>query len=180
MRARSGFTLIEVIVAVSILAGSLAGAAFLLTTAFGTYRHQNQTMEVYHVTHDKFETLTASSYGSLRDRISHARRPEDKPKEGASPDEDFVTAATGDVSARYRMVPSGPDSDVYRMETPGDGHLRLITHIAPPGEINATLRLQYWDPQFDQPSPTDKGLIRANLQIKGFQLQDQATKYFTR
>jgi hypothetical protein len=172
--------LIEVIIAVSILAMGLVGASFLLTSAFGTYRHQGQTMEVFHVTHDRMEYLTGSSYDVLRQKVAGARRPEDKTAKGVAPDEDFVTAAAGDVSTHYRMVPEGPDSDVYKVETDDvRGHIYL-TGQRPNGEIEATMRLQYWDPVFDAPSQTDKGLIRANFQIKGFNLNDKSTKYFTR
>jgi prepilin-type N-terminal cleavage/methylation domain-containing protein len=178
MRARSGFTLTEVLIAVSILTGALAGAAMLLTSAFGTYRHQNQTMEVFHVVHDQMETLTATSYKELTQDVKSGRRPEDPPRPGAGT-KDFVTSATGDVTAKFDMVPEEKDATVYKI-VPHRTDVVLQNGRRPPGEIEATLRLQWWDPRFDAPSATDKGLIRASFLVKGMGVRDQGVKYLTR
>ncbi|MDB5097091.1 MAG: hypothetical protein JWM80_1512 [Cyanobacteria bacterium RYN_339] len=178
MRARSGFTLTEVLIAVSILTGALCGAAMLLTSAFGTYRHQGQTMEVFHVVHDQMETLTATSYKDLTQDVKSGRRPEDPAREGAGA-KDFVTAATGDVTSHFDLIPDEKETTVYRV-IPHKTDVMLQNGRRPPGEIEATLRLQWWDPQFDAPSATDKGLIRASFLVKGMGLQDRGVKYLTR
>jgi prepilin-type N-terminal cleavage/methylation domain-containing protein len=178
MRARSGFTLTEVLIAVSILAGALAGAAMLLTSAFGTYRHQNQTMEVFHVVHDQLEVLTSTSYKELANQVKSGRRPEDPPRDGM-PGKDFVTATSGDVMAKFDMVPDEKETTVYRV-VPHKNDVLLQNGRPQPGRLEAQLRLQYWDPQFDAPSLTDKGLIRASFAVKGLGLQDRGVKYFAR
>jgi prepilin-type N-terminal cleavage/methylation domain-containing protein len=178
MRARSGFTLTEVLIAISILAGAMAGAAMLLTSAFGTYRHQNQTMEVFHVVHDQMEVLTATSYKDLAQDVKAGRRPEDPPRDGMA-GKDFVTAATGDVTAKFDMVPDEKENTVYKI-VPHRDDVLLQNGRKEPGRLEAQLRLQYWDPQFDQPSQTDKGLIRASFVVRGLGLQDRGVKYLAR
>lgn len=182
MRSRLGFTLIEVLVAVSILAIALTSSGFLLAGAFGTYRHQNQSMELFHVSHDKMETLEGAGYAQLLQMMAQARRPTDPIRDNLPADADFVTNAAGDVTARYRMQPESPDSDVYKIVPHRDGDLIFTQNDAAArrGRIEASVRLQYWDPTFDAPSMTDRGLIRATLNLKGDSGQDQATKYLAR
>jgi prepilin-type N-terminal cleavage/methylation domain-containing protein len=180
MPSRAGFTLIEVIVAVSILAIALSGSAFLLAGAFGTYRHQNTSMEVFHVVHDKMEILTSTSYSQLSSEMQKARQPNDPPRTDVPADHDYIKVAAGDASARYTLVPESQESNVYKIVPKQDAMLHIIDGRHPTGELDAVIRLQYWDPTFDAPSMTDHGLIRASFSLKGEQLADQATKYFAR
>lgn len=180
MRHRLGFTLTEVLIAVSVLTGGLAGAALLLTSAFSTYRHQGQTMEVFHVVHDQVEMLTATPYGDLKNAIEGARQPADPPRPDLPPEQDFSRAQAGDAVSRFDLEPKGPDDPTYEIKPKPAQAANTLTNKKPRGTLDAAVRLQYWDPTFDQPSMTDRGLIRASVRVKGSGVDDQTVKYVAR
>jgi hypothetical protein len=46
--------------------------------------------------------------------------------------------------------------------------------------LRVSERLQFWDPSFDQPSPTDRGLIRATFELHGDGVDREGVKYLSR
>ena len=179
--ARTGFTLMEVVVAMSVLTLSIAGAAFMLTSAYGAYRHQDRTLARDQLIHNRVETLTATPYSQFRQAIRQARRPGDPPRDGVAPPEDFTTLGGGEVEARYDLAPpQGDEKDWKPLPPPKPGAGPDIAGATSPDRLRATLRLQYWDPQFDAPAATDRGLIRATLTLEGDRYEQRAVKYVTR
>ena len=115
----------------------------------------------------------AAAEDAVQDALVEAVRvwPEDPPRDGM-PGKDFVTATSGDVTAKFDMVPDEKETTVYKV-VPHRNDVLLQNGRTQPGRLEAQLRLQYWDPQFDAPSLTDKGLIRASFAVKGLGLQDR-------
>ncbi len=179
---RGGFTLIEVLVATSLLSMGLGTAAFLMASAYGTYRSQNKTLEINHVVHDQMEKLTGTTYETLASDIKSARNPGDPFRPDLPPERDFEKGmARNGVLARYEMVPPPPDRDDYtvRRKTGMVDDL-LIGSGKAPNNVDVTMILEYWDPHFDGPSMTDKGLIRAEYAIEWGGTHDKGVKYLAR
>jgi prepilin-type N-terminal cleavage/methylation domain-containing protein len=180
-RARSGFTLLEVLAAMSVLTVSIAGAAFLMTSAYGTYRHQDRSLEVHRVVHDQMETLTATPYEALKADIQQARGPQDPPRSPSN--QDFESLGGGEAVARYDLdPPADPDGDWQpKPKAQSTSGQLLINSATPdPNAMHATLDLQYWDPTFDVPAHDDRGLIRASYTLHGLGQDEHAVKYYTR
>lgn len=181
---RSGFTLIEVLVAMSVLTISIAGAAFMLTSAYGAYRHQDRTMATDQLVHDQMETLTSTSYTALRSTIRQARRPDAAPQDAPPPGQDWVMSGNpGEAAADYELLPPEPGAADWKprnIAVGADGQPLQVSGPQGPPPLRASLRLQYWDPTFDAPAPSDRGLIRASFAIRGEGVHKQAVKYLAR
>lgn len=185
--ARPGFTVTEVVAALGVLAVSISGAAFLMTSAFGTYRQQDRTMESRRLVHQRMERLTATDYAQLKQNIERARYAQDPPRSGLGPTDDFVTDGGGAATSRYELEPPKSDGDDWvprpdpaALGTPGGPGMGQVSGTPDPRVLKATLQLQYWDPQFDSPAKHESGLIRASFTLSGPNHQDRAVKYFTR
>jgi hypothetical protein len=180
---RAGFTVMEVLVAASVLTVAIAGAAFMMTSAYGAYRHQDRNMELDRLVHDELERLSSTSYPELSTDIKAARRPEDPPKDGA-PTQDFTMSGSGEAIARYRLNPPKDSKEDWAprpMPQLGpDGRPTSIISGDDKNALRASVRLQYWDPTFDQPAATDRGLIRATYQLRGEGVDKQGVKYLAR
>lgn len=179
---RAGFTLVEVLVAVSILTGALASAAFLLASAFSTYRNQNKRLEVNHLVHDQLEVLSNTPYEVLKGRMKKARQVSDPPRLDVPPQEDFTSNSGGEAQVDYSLDPPQGDAIDYTVKRKVQGNQTLAFQSGPQadGGVDANLHLQYWDPVFDGPSITDRGLIRAAFHVKAGAVNDQAVKYLSR
>lgn len=181
-RQRAGFTLIEVLVATSLLTLGLGTAAFLMASAYGTYRSQNKTLEINHVVHDQMEKLTGTTYENLATDIGTARNPGDPFRPGLPPERDFEKGQSRNgVLARYELIPPPPERDDYtvRRKT-GEVDEFLVGSGKRPNNVDVTMILEYWDPLFDGPSVTDKGLIRAEFAIEWGGTHDRGIKYLAR
>lgn len=180
---RAGFTLIEVLVATSLLTIGLGTAAFLMASSYGTYRNQNRTLEMNHLVHDQLETLSSTAYETLEDDIAKARNPGEPFRPDLPPQRDFQKAVGNGVIARFEMVPPPPDKDEYKVIRKGE---------KPPSEymvnsggnkvinVDVSMKLEYWDPVFDKPTDKDKGLIRGTYEIDWGGARDRGVKYFAR
>jgi prepilin-type N-terminal cleavage/methylation domain-containing protein len=181
---RPGFTLMEVLVAMSVLTIAIAGAAFMLTSAYGAYRHQDRTMATDQLVHDQLETLTSTSYETLRTAIRQARRPDTTPQDTPAPGQDWVmSGAPGDATTEYELLPpreSGQDWEPRVIPRTPSGTVLQVSQPQGPAPLKATLRLQYWDPTFDAPAPSDRGLIRATFAITGDGVNKHGVKYLAR
>lgn len=179
---RPGFTVMEVLVASSVLTVAIAGAAFMMTSAYGAYRHQDRTMDMDRLVHDELERLSATSYPDLATKIRQARRPEDPVKDGA-PTDDFTMNGSGDATVRYKLNPP-KDKDDWRPVPPAvplDADGKPLPVSPPdPHALRVSERLQFWDPAFDQPSQTDSGLIRATFELHGDGVDKEGVKYLSR
>lgn len=174
----------EVLVAMSVLTIAIAGAAFMLTSAYGAYRHQDRTMATDQLVHDQLETLTSTSYETLRTAIRQARRPDTLPKDTPAPGRDWVMSGDpGDAATTYELLPpkeSGQDWEPRAIPVTPSGTVLQASDPQGPAPLKATLRLQYWDPTFDAPAPSDRGLIRATFVVSGEGVNKQGVKYLAR
>jgi prepilin-type N-terminal cleavage/methylation domain-containing protein len=179
---RAGFTLIEVLVATSLLTIGLGTAAFLMASAYGTYRNQNRTLEMNHLVHDQLETLTSTAYETLKADITKARNPGDPFRPALPPERDFEKAVGNGVIARFELVPPPPDQDDYKVVRKGDRQPNEWLQNAgkKPNNVDVSLKLEYWDPVFDEATATDKGLIRASYGIEWGGARDRGVKYYAR
>jgi prepilin-type N-terminal cleavage/methylation domain-containing protein len=180
--ARPGFTVMESVVAMSVLAIAIAGAAFMMTSAYGTYRHQDRRLDTDRLVHDQLETFSGTSYQMLAAEIDKARKPEDPTPSEAPTTGDFAVTGTGEATARFDLRPPREGEDDWQ---PKPVFRSLDGKPVPIGEttktdLHAAVRLQYWDPNFDAPSPNDRGLIRATYQLSGSDVNESATKYLAR
>lgn len=180
---RAGFTLIEVLVATSLLTIGLGTAAFLMASSYGTYRNQNRTLEMNHLVHDQLEMLTSTAYEGLERDIAKARNPGDPFRPDLPPQRDFEKAVGNGVIARFELVPPPPDKDDYKVIRKGDKPPEdyavnaggsKVTHV------EVSMKLEFWDPVFDSPSAKDKGLIRGTYEIEWAGARDRGVKYFAR
>jgi prepilin-type N-terminal cleavage/methylation domain-containing protein len=180
--ARPGFTVMESVVAMSVLAIAIAGAAFMMTSAYGSYRHQDRRLDTDRLVHDQLETFSATTYPMLAAEIDKARKPDAPTPPDAPTTGDFAMSGTGEATARYDLAPPGEGADDW---TPKPVFRSLDGKPVPIGETKATelhaqVRLQYWDPNFDAPSASDRGLIRATFALQGGDVNESATKYLAR
>lgn len=172
----------ESIVAMSVLAIAIAGAAFMMTSAYGTYRHQDRRLDTERLVHDQLETFSATSYPQLAAEIDKARKPEEPTPSDAPATADFASSGAGEATARYDLAPPADSQGDW---APKPVLRSLDGKPLPIGETKATdlhaqVRLQYWDPNFDAPSAHDRGLIRATFELKGSDVNESATKYLAR
>ena len=111
-----------------------------------------------------------------------ARNPSDPFRPDLPPERDFEKGmAKNGVFAKYEMVPPPPDKDAYTIRRKSayvDEF--LIGSGKRPNNVDVTMHLEYWDPTFDSPSMTDKGLIRAEYDIEWGGARDKGVKYLTR
>lgn len=180
--ARPGFTVMEILAALGVLTVAITGAAFVMTSAFGTYRQQDRTLERHRLVHDQMETLTATSYRSLAEQIKSARRPADPPRPHVPPQADFESVSGGEALVRYRLEPPQTSEGDWRPKAiakPAAGQT-FVTEKLPPSALEATLRLQFWSPELDTPSLTDTGLIRAVYTLSGPGDGERSVKYLAR
>jgi prepilin-type N-terminal cleavage/methylation domain-containing protein len=178
---RLGFTLTEVLIASSLLTLGLGTAAFLMASAYGTYRAQYRTMEAQHLVHDRLEFIVASSYSQLAADLATARNPGDPPREALPAARDFVKDEAGGVKALVELVPPQEGEHAYkeRRRDPAAGiFLQLSGKQRPPIEL--TLRLQHWDPTLDRPSETAAGLVRATCLVNMEGVHDEGVVYVAR
>jgi prepilin-type N-terminal cleavage/methylation domain-containing protein len=181
-KRRAGFTLIEVLVATSLLSMGLGTAAFLMASAYGTYRSQNKTLEINHVVHDQMEKLSSTTYENLATDMRMARNPGDPFRDALPPERDYEKGVSRNgVIARYELIPPPPESDAYtvRRKT-GMIDEYLVGSGSKPNNVDVTMILEYWDPQFDAPTNLDKGLIRAEYAIEWGGTHDRGVKYLAR
>jgi prepilin-type N-terminal cleavage/methylation domain-containing protein len=178
---RRGFTLIEVMVASSLLTLGLGTAAFLMASAYGTYRAQYRTIEAQHLVHDFLEQTVNVSYEHLAGRIEAARNPGDPPREFLTPTQDFIKEADGSVKALVELVRPDDGSPSYRVKRrgPAAGLFLQLTRRTRPS-IEVTLRLRHWDPTNDKPSETAAGLIRATALVNVEGAPDNGVVYVAR
>jgi type II secretory pathway pseudopilin PulG len=169
----------EVVVAMSVLTIAIAGAAFMLTSAYGAYRHQNRTMDVDRLVHNQMETFTAVGYPEWRKNLQNGRRKDTPPTSPPPPGDDYIYWGGGEATSTWDLEPPTDDKT--------DWQPRPVTYAvdgkplqAKPKALRATVRLQFWDPTFDSPAATDRGLIRATFSLEGDGVREQATKYLAR
>ena len=183
-RARTGFTLIEVLIATSLLTIGLGTAAMLMASAYGSYRNQNRTLEMNHLVHDQMEKLTSTAYETLKADVAGARNPGDPFREQLPPERDFEKAQdVNGVVAKYELIPPD-DSDkegryAVRRKTEGRD-MMYIGSGKRPNNVDVTMRLEFWDPQFDGPAAADKGLVRAQYDIEWNGTREHGVKYLAR
>lgn len=182
--ARPGVTVAEVMVAALVLSVALTGASFAMTSAFGTYRNQDRTLQRQALVHDQMELLAGTPYTTLKGAIAGARRPTDPLRDGVSPTDDFQSVSGGEAIANYELEPPPEGQREWKPKAKPPASTTL-TNVSGGGKaytpnLEATMRLQYWDPQFDQPTLVDKGLIRAKFTLSGDGLQSEAVRYVTR
>lgn len=179
---RTGFTLIEVLVATSLLTIGLGTAAFLMASSYGTYRNQNRTLEMNHLVHDQLEKLTSTAYESLQGDIARARNPGDPFRPDLPPERDFEKAVGNGVIARFDMVPPPPEKDEYKVIRKGDKPPKeyLVQEGGKVVNVEVSMKLEYWDPVFDKATDKDKGLIRGTYEIEWGGARDRGVKYFAR
>lgn len=168
--------------AVALLAMVFLGATSALASAFGVHRRQDMNWEMRHVVHDQMEQLTARPYSDLVQDLQVARRPEDPVRELPDPRRDMEQVVPGEAVSVVRMVPPPEGAGTYTVRRKGRGPTLVESLQAKPGELEAKLRLQYWDPMLDSPSAIDRGLVRASLEVDSADgsMHDQAVKYLTR
>ncbi|MFN3432578.1 MAG: prepilin-type N-terminal cleavage/methylation domain-containing protein, partial [Candidatus Sericytochromatia bacterium] len=107
--ARRGFTLMEVVVAMSVLTIAIAGAAFMLTSAYGAYRHQNRTMDIDRLVHNQMETFTAVGYPEWRQNLQNGRRKDTPPSAPPPPGEDDSDRGGGEAPSTRDHEPPTDD-----------------------------------------------------------------------
>lgn len=178
--ARPGFTVAELLIAAFVLSVALTGASFAMTSAFGTYRNQDRTLVRQQLVHDQMESIAGARYETLKQAIKGARSPAAKPRADFSPTEDFQSVNAGEALVSYELEPpkDGTGDWIPRAVNQDTSIQTSQTRYTP--NLDATLRLQYWDPQFDQPTLVDKGLIRAKFSLTGDGTQSEAVRYVTR
>lgn len=173
----------EVLAAVVVLSVALTGASFMMTSAFGTYRGQDRTLARQQLVHDQMETIAAQPYTAIKMGIVGSRRPADPLRPDFSPADDFVSVSGGEAVVNYELEPPADGQKDWTPKAknkPGaNGQFTNVSKKYNPN-LDATLRLQYWDPQFDTPSQLDKGLIRAKFTLSGDGVQTEAVRYVTR
>ncbi len=179
---QTGFTLIEVLVATALLTIGLSTAAFLMASSYGTYRNQNRTLEMNHLVHDQLETLSSTAYETLKDDIRKARNPGEPFRPDLPAQRDFEKAVGNGVIARFEMVPPPPEKDEYKIIRKGDKppDEYMVNAGAKVVHVDVSMKLEYWDPVFDKPAETDKGLVRGTYEIDWGGARDRGVKYFAR
>ena len=178
---RAGFTLIEVLVAATLLTLGLGTAAYLMASAYGTFRAQERTIESQHLVHNALETMVSTSYAELMSDLASARNPGEPAREALVPLRDYVKEGDGSVKATVELVPPGPDETKYKVQRkdPTKG-LFLTLSRQPRTTIEMTVRLQHWDPVLDRPSATAAGLVRATCQTNVHGTRDGGAVYVAR
>jgi prepilin-type N-terminal cleavage/methylation domain-containing protein len=178
--ARAGFTLVEVLVAIAILSVAFASAAFMLTSAFGAYKHQDRTLEANRLAQNTVEALSATPYAALAQAIANGT--------GGTlplilpPGMNFTRPSAGEATAHYQLTPpTGPQDDWHSHAMPvfQPGQPPLTTTGTQP-HLDATLTLQYWDASLDAPALQNSGLIRACYVLNGLGVSARHTKYLAR
>lgn len=180
--ARGGFTLIEVLVATTVLTLAIAGTAFVMTSAYGAYHHQDRRLVMDGLVHDEMETLTSTPYTQLSADIRTARAPQNPTHDGTPPDQDFESVSGGQAIAHYDLEPpTNPQGDWTPKAKPKPNQVSYLDGTPVDSAMHASLSLEYWDPNFDSATQTDHGLIRAvyTLRTSGM-APDRAVKYFAR
>ncbi|HEY9722510.1 MAG TPA: prepilin-type N-terminal cleavage/methylation domain-containing protein [Oscillatoriaceae cyanobacterium] len=179
---RVGFTLIEVLVATSVLTLAIAGAAIVMTSAYGAYHHQDRRLVMNQLVHDEMESLTVTPYDQLRTDIKSARAPQSPTHDGTPPDQDFQSINGGKAQARYDLEPpKDPQGDWAPKARPASNQTSYVQGQHVDNAMHATLSLEFWDPTFDSPSLTDRGLIRAVYTVNTTGMpSDSAVKYLAR
>lgn len=181
--AHPGFTVLEILIAVTIFAIGLAGASFAAISAYHTYRHQDDRLALNRLVHDQVEDLTATPHAELSAMIDRARRPEDVTPEGLSPQHDFVTVAGGEVRSEFLAEPPRGEQDDWRLvprPPVRPGAPLQLRGGGGPDRVAVTLTLQHWDPMLDMATEHDRGLIRAALTVSGADGARSAVKYVSR
>lgn len=178
---RAGFTLSEVLIASSLLVIGMGATAFLMATAFGTYRAQDRRMEHDRLLHDQLETLAGAEYRSLERDLAAARNPDVPERDALGADRDFVKLGDGAVTAKFELVPTEG--------APGDYTVKARNPISPIYETlggkpreraEVTVRLEHWDPELDKPTADDRGLIRAHVTLEFQGRRDRGVVYKAR
>jgi hypothetical protein len=158
----------------------------MMTSAFGTYRNQDRSLVRQQLVHDQMETIAGQPYTALKVGILGSRKPSDPPRPDYGPAEDFESVSGGEAVVNYELEPpkegEGDWTPKAKNKALANGQ---FTHESGSGKkynpnLDATMRLQYWDPQFDQPSLLDKGLIRAKFTLSDDGVQTEAVRYVTR
>ena len=179
LRARRGFTLMEVVVAMSVLTIAIAGAAFMLTSAYGAFRHQDRAMDTQRLMHNEMETFTATGYPTWRERIQTGRRKDTPPKVPLEPGTDYIYWGGGEATATWDLAPpTGVEADWQPQ--PISYAADALPLQAKSRHLRKTVRLQFWDSHLRWPTATDRGLIRATVSLEGDGVREQATKYLAR
>lgn len=179
---QAGFTLIEVLVATSLLTIGLGTAAFLMASSYGTYRNQNRTLEMNHLVHDQLETLSSTAYEALKEDIRKARNPGEPFRPDLPPQRDFEKAVGNGVIARFEMVPPPPEKDEYKIIRKGDKPPTeyMVNGGGKVNNVHVSMKLEFWDPLFDKATDKDKGLVRGTYEIDWSGARDRGVKYFAR